>query len=85
MLAGERIHVTGAITGLFLVGSAIGSAFLPSLIGQVFDSNPRIMPVIVLVDIAAFLLVLIYFVTQRIGGAIAPEKERPTALNMPEP
>jgi FHS family Na+ dependent glucose MFS transporter 1 len=85
MLAGERIHVTGAITGLFLVGSAIGSAFLPSLIGQVFDSNPRIMPVIVLVDISAFLLVLIYFVTQRFSSDITPGKERPAVLNVPEP
>jgi hypothetical protein len=43
------------------------------------------MPVIVLVDITAFLLVLIYFITQRIGGPIAPEKEHTTVLTVPEP
>jgi len=70
MLAGERIHVTGAITGLFLVGSALGSALLPYFIGQVFvQVGPQVMPVIVLVDIFAFLLVLVYFITQRVGLA----------------
>lgn len=68
MLAGERIHVTGAITGLFLVGSALGSALLPYLIGQAFvRTGPQIMPIVVLVDTLALLLVLAYFITQRIG------------------
>jgi FHS family Na+ dependent glucose MFS transporter 1 len=70
MLASERIHVTGAITGLFLVGSALGSALLPYFIGQVFvQVGPQAMPVIVLVDIFAFLAVLLFFITQRVGLA----------------
>jgi FHS family Na+ dependent glucose MFS transporter 1 len=68
MLAGERMRVTGAITGWFLVGSGAGNMLLPWLIGQVFvRTGPQTMPVIVLVDIIALLLVLIYFVTQRVG------------------
>ncbi len=66
MLAGERMHVTGAITGLFLVGSALGGGLLPSVIGQVFVRvGPHTMPIIVLVDTLALLLVLIYFVNLR--------------------
>ena len=69
MLAGERMHVTGAITGWFLVGSGAGNMFLPWLIGQAFVlTGPQAMPIIVLVDIAAFLLVLVYFLTRRITG-----------------
>jgi FHS family Na+ dependent glucose MFS transporter 1 len=68
MLAGERMRVTGAITGWFLVGSGAGNMILPWLIGQVFvGTGPQAMPVIVLVDIIALLLVLVYFVTQRVG------------------
>lgn len=73
MLAGERMHVTGAMTGWFLVGSGAGSMSLPWLIGQAFVlTGPQAMPIIVLVDTAAFLLVLIFFLTQRIPGAVAP-------------
>lgn len=62
MLAGERMPVSGAITGWFLVGSGTGNMLLPWLIGQAFVfTGPQAMPVIVLVDIAAFLLVLVYF------------------------
>lgn len=68
MLAGERIRVTGTITGLFLVGSALGSATIPALIGQAFAHiGPHIMPIIILVDVLIFLLVLVYFISQRIG------------------
>ena len=35
-LAEERMHVTGTIAGLFLVGSGIGNMILPWLIGQAF-------------------------------------------------
>ncbi len=76
MLAGERMHVTGAITGWFLVGSGAGNMLLPWLIGQAFVlTGPQAMPLIVLVDIAAFLLVLVYFIAQRIGIATAKPAE----------
>lgn len=35
-LSEERMHVTGAITGWFLVGAGIGGMILPWLIGQAF-------------------------------------------------
>jgi FHS family Na+ dependent glucose MFS transporter 1 len=38
MFAGERMRVTGAITGWFLVGSGVGGMFLPWFIGQVFEA-----------------------------------------------
>ena len=42
MLAGERMQITGTITGWFLVGSGAGSMLLPWLIGQFFESvGPR--------------------------------------------
>ena len=41
LLAGERIQITGTITGWFLVGSGAGSMFLPWLIGQIFASRVR--------------------------------------------
>jgi fucose permease len=36
-LAEERMHITGAIAGLFLVGAGMGGMILPWLIGQVFE------------------------------------------------
>lgn len=63
MLANERIRITGTITGLFLVGSALGSATLPTAIGQVFEQTPQIMPIIILVGTIMMVLVLIYFLT----------------------
>ncbi|HJQ15089.1 MAG TPA: MFS transporter, partial [Anaerolineales bacterium] len=35
-LAEERMHVTGTIAGLFLVGAGVGGMILPWLIGQAF-------------------------------------------------
>jgi fucose permease len=35
-LAEERMHVTGTITGWFLVGAGMGGMVLPWLIGQAF-------------------------------------------------
>jgi MFS transporter, FHS family, Na+ dependent glucose transporter 1 len=35
-LAEERMHITGTITGWFLVGAGLGSMILPWLIGQAF-------------------------------------------------
>ena len=65
MLAGERMRVSGAITGWFLVGSGAGNMLLPWLIGQAFVfTGPQAMPVIVVVDIAAFLAVLVYFLAR---------------------
>jgi fucose permease len=82
MLAGERMRISGAITGWFLVGSGAGSMLLPWLIGQAFVlTGPQAMPSIITVDIVAFLLVLIYFVLQ----PLAAKKENPAVLQTDEP
>ena len=66
MLAGERMRITGAITGWFLVGSGAGSMLLPWLIGQIFvRTGPEAMTTVLLVDIAVTLVVLFLFTSQR--------------------
>jgi FHS family Na+ dependent glucose MFS transporter 1 len=67
MLAGERMQITGAITGWFLVGSGAGSMLLSWLIGQIFArTGPRTMTTVLLVDIVGIMLVLFIFATHRI-------------------
>jgi FHS family Na+ dependent glucose MFS transporter 1 len=66
MFAGERMQITGTITGWFLVGSGAGSMFLPWLIGQIFArTGPKTMTTVLLVDIAGIMLVLLLFATRR--------------------
>jgi fucose permease len=62
MLAGERMHVTGAMTGWFLAGASIGGMFLPWGIGQAFAGlGAGAMPIIVLVSVAINLLIVTLF------------------------
>ena len=73
MLAGERMEVTGAMTGWFLVGSGAGSMLLPWLIGQIFvRTGAGAMTTVLLIDIAAIVLVLLLFASQRIITPIEP-------------
>jgi MFS transporter, FHS family, Na+ dependent glucose transporter 1 len=66
MLAGERMQITGAMTGWFLVGSGAGSMFLPWLIGQIFAATgPKAMTTVLLIDIVVMLGVLLLFLNQR--------------------
>jgi len=66
MLAGERMQITGTITGWFLVGSGAGSMFLPWLIGQIFvRTGPKAMTTVLLVDLAILLFVLLLFISKR--------------------
>jgi len=66
MLAGERMQITGTITGWFLVGSGAGSMFLPWLIGQIFvRTGPKAMTTVLLVDLAILLFVLLLFINKR--------------------
>ena len=63
LLAGERMQITGAITGWFLVGSGAGSMFLPWFIGQIFAfTGPQAMTVVLLADIALIVVTLSIFV-----------------------
>ncbi len=67
MLAGERMKITGTITGWFLAGSGIGSMLLPWLIGQIFVlTGPKTMTTVLLVDIAGIMLILLLFASRRI-------------------
>jgi len=73
MLAAERMKVTGTITGWLLVGSGIGSMFLPWLIGQIFVlTGPRSMTTVLLFDIVAIFLVLLLFASRRITPSPEP-------------
>ena len=73
MLAGERMEVTGAMTGWFLVGSGAGSMLLPWLIGQIFvRTGAGAMTTVLLIDIAAIVLVLLLFASQRTITPIEP-------------
>lgn len=62
MLAGERMQITGTVTGWFLIGSGGGSMFLPLLLGQLFAySGPQMMTTVLLVVILALFMVLFIF------------------------
>lgn len=66
MLAGERMTITGTITGWFLVGAGTGSMLLPWLIGQVFViTGPQAMTAVLLVTLVGFLLVLLLFLNMK--------------------
>jgi MFS transporter, FHS family, Na+ dependent glucose transporter 1 len=61
-LAEERMHVTGTIAGLFLVGGGLGGMILPWLIGQVFEKvGPGAMMGIIFIDTLLNLLMLLLF------------------------
>ena len=76
MLAGERMEITGTITGWFLVGSGAGSMLLPWLIGQIFAfTSPKAMTTVLLVDIAAIMVVLLLFLSQRTTSLPEPVAE----------
>jgi FHS family Na+ dependent glucose MFS transporter 1 len=61
-LSEERMHVTGTITGWFLVGGSIGGMTVPVLIGQAFERfGPASMITIVLSTIVLNLVALVFF------------------------
>jgi FHS family Na+ dependent glucose MFS transporter 1 len=65
MLAGERMQITGTITGWFLLGSGAGSMLLPWLLGQIFAyTGPQLMTTVLLVTIIVLWLVLFLFTSQ---------------------
>ena len=73
MLAGERMQITGTITGLFLVGSGAGSMLMPWLIGQIFvGTGPKAMTTVLLVDLVGILLFLLIFLSRKSDTLIAP-------------
>ncbi len=73
MLAGERMVITGTITGWFLVGAGAGSMLLPWLIGQVFViTGPQAMTTVLLVTLVGFILMLLLFLKMKFKPSPAP-------------
>jgi MFS transporter, FHS family, Na+ dependent glucose transporter 1 len=82
-LAESKLHISGEITGLFLVGSGLGGMILPWVIGQTFSSiGPLIMPVLIFIDLLTG-LILLAVLANRFAGlnksevSITPEKTAP--------
>ena len=66
ILAGERMRITGTITGWFLVGSGAGGMLLPWLLGQIFArTGPEAMTTVLLITLAGLFLVLLLFINIR--------------------
>jgi fucose permease len=58
-LASEHLHMTGGVTGFFLVGSSFGAMTLPWLIGQFFESvGPQVFPAFLTAAIAGSIVLL---------------------------
>ena len=65
MLAGERMQITGAITGWFLVGSGAGGMLVPWLLGQIFaNTGPQLMTTVLLAVTLGIFTVLLIFTSQ---------------------
>ena len=61
-LTEERMHITGAMTGWFLVGGGLGGMIMPYLIGQAFVKiGPEAMIAIVLATVILNILALVSF------------------------
>ncbi len=73
LLAAEKLHVTGTITGWFLVGSGAGGMLLPWLIGNAFTFiSPHAMIALVFVDVLLNACVLLAFIHSRPAQADVP-------------
>jgi FHS family Na+ dependent glucose MFS transporter 1 len=58
-LASEHLHLTGGVTGLFMVGTSLGAMILPWLIGQFFESvGPQVFPAFLTVAVTGSIGVL---------------------------
>ncbi len=74
-LAEERVHVTGTMTGWFLVGSGLGGMILPWLIGQAFVRiGAQAMMIIIFIN--SILNVLMLFLFVRVSVKPEPIAER---------
>jgi FHS family Na+ dependent glucose MFS transporter 1 len=61
-LTEERMHITGAMTGWFLVGAGLGGMIMPWLIGQAFVRiGPGAMVMIVLASLILNIFALVSF------------------------
>jgi FHS family Na+ dependent glucose MFS transporter 1 len=71
-LAEERMHVTGTIAGLFLVGAGVGGMILPWLIGQAFTQvgASAMMTMILVGIIPNFLMLFLFTRVSLIPGSV---------------
>lgn len=61
-LAGQRMRITGRVSGWFFVGAGAGGMILPWVIGQLIDPvGPRVVMGLILVDLSLALFVLALF------------------------
>jgi MFS transporter, FHS family, Na+ dependent glucose transporter 1 len=59
-LAERKLHMTGSVTGWFLVGAGLGGMFLPWIIGQTFVSiGPQVVMKLIFMDVSANLIILV--------------------------
>jgi FHS family Na+ dependent glucose MFS transporter 1 len=73
-LAEERMHITGTIAGLFLVGAGAGGMILPWLIGQAFvHVSPGAMMGLIFIGVLLNLLMLGIFTRISVGQNSVPE------------
>ena len=77
-LAEERMHITGAIAGLFLVGAGLGGMTLPWMIGQAF-ARVGASAMMVLILISIILNILMLFLFTRVSTKSVPMPE-PSAM-----
>jgi MFS transporter, FHS family, Na+ dependent glucose transporter 1 len=74
-LSEERMHVTGTITGWFLVGGSLGGMIVPVLIGQTFDRfGPTSMIMIVFATILLNLIALFLFTKVSVKAQVTGDK-----------
>ena len=75
VLAGQRMHLTGGITGLYLMGAGAGGMFLPWFIGQMFERiGPGVTMDIILVVVIVNLGSLVLLTgSQRRGSELSQE------------
>jgi FHS family Na+ dependent glucose MFS transporter 1 len=77
-LAEERMHITGTIAGLFLVGAGVGGMILPWLIGQAFvQVGATAMMALIFISIILNVLMLFIFTRVSVKQERIPE---PTAV-----
>jgi FHS family Na+ dependent glucose MFS transporter 1 len=58
-LASEHMHMTGTVTGFFLVGSSLGAMTVPWLIGQFFESvGPQVFPAFLTASVTGSIILL---------------------------
>ncbi|MCB2209852.1 MFS transporter [bacterium] len=69
-LSETRLKITGAVTGLFFLGSSLGSTLVPMLLGQVFDfvgSYEMILTLAGLTVLGLGVLVAVILASNRVG------------------